>query len=204
MDLADFGRLVELDRRALSTAGRFVSGVGVDDLSRPTPCAGWTLGDLLRHMVAHNRGWALAARGAAGERSVWENAVLDDDPAGTFRESADLVTEAFADPALYERRLDVYGYGTFPASVALGMHMVDFLVHGWDVARAMGAPSSLDEDLSEAALAIALRWPYRRPDKAFDVRVAVAGSAGAGDRLVAYLGRSPSWPTPTPVPTSET
>ena len=34
-------------------------------------------------------------------------------------------------------RLAVYGYGTFPATVALNMHAVDFLGHGWDVARAV-------------------------------------------------------------------
>lgn len=185
--------LRELDRRALDAAGGFVADVTVDALSAPTPCAGWTLDVLLRHMVSNNYGFAAAARGEAAQRSVWEDATLDGDPYGAYRASADAVAAAFADDGALERRLDIYGYGVFSAPVAFGMHFVDFLVHGWDVARSIGASGELDEELSEAALAVALRWPYHRPDKAFGVKVEVPIDAPAYQRLVGYLGRPPDW-----------
>ncbi|HZN19419.1 MAG TPA: TIGR03086 family metal-binding protein [Micromonosporaceae bacterium] len=196
MDLLDLDRRVDLDRRAVELTTRVVSGASAGQLDLPTPCAGWTLGNLLRHMVAHNHGWAAAAQGLPARRQTWEEAELGADPAAAYQESAKLVTEAFAAPGLAGRKLEVYGYGAFPAQVALGMHFVDYLVHGWDVARSLGAPdpTEVDPELAEEALRIALRWPYQRPDKAFGVKVDVPADAPVGQRLVAYLGRSPAWP----------
>jgi uncharacterized protein (TIGR03086 family) len=192
----DVTELVSHDCRALDVAVSYVAEVAEGDLGRPTPCAGWTLGDLLQHMVANNNGWVRAAAGLPGERPVWEEASLGDDPAAVFADSARRVAVAFADPDLEQRFFDVYDYGVFPARIALGMHLVDFVVHGWDVARAMADPRPLDEDVCQIALDIALRWPKQRPNKAFDVIVPISDDASAADRLVAYLGRSPSWTAP--------
>jgi uncharacterized protein (TIGR03086 family) len=186
--------LPELNHRALDEADRFIASVPPDRLDLPTPCAGWDLGELLRHMVGHNHGWAAAARGLPAQRATWEEATLGDDPYGAYRRSADAVRAAFTGDGLLTRPFDVYGYGSFPGRIALGMHFVDFLVHAWDVARAVGAPGDIDSTLSEHALRIALRWPYQRPDKAFDVRVEVPDTAPPEHRLVAYLGRSAFWP----------
>jgi hypothetical protein len=38
-----------------------VSQAGAADLARPTPCTGWTLGDLIGHMTAQHYGWTAAA-----------------------------------------------------------------------------------------------------------------------------------------------
>jgi uncharacterized protein (TIGR03086 family) len=191
---AEIDRLVALDRRVLAVAESAVAAVGSADLARPTPCASWSLGDLVRHMVANNNGWVVAARGLPADRVVWEDAELGTDPSDAFRESAARVAEAFADPALAGRRLDVYGYGTFSVPVALGMHLVDYLTHAWDVARAMGVAVDIDDELCDRALAIARRWPTDRPNTAFGVMVAVPDDGPAIDRLAGYLGRSPSWP----------
>jgi uncharacterized protein (TIGR03086 family) len=192
MDLRD------LDRRALEQADGFIAAVTAEDLARPTPCAGWTLEVLLRHMVSHNHGFAAAARGEPAQRSVWEDASLGEDPYQAYQESAAAVTAAFGAPDVLERKLEVYGYGVFSAPTAISMHFVDFLVHGWDVARAIGSPGELDEEVSAQALRIALRWPYHRPDKAFGEKVDVPEDAPAHQRLVGYLGRRPDWTPPPP------
>ena len=110
------------------------------------------------------------------------------------------MTAAFAglDPAAH--RLDVFGYGTFPATVALNMHSVDFLGHGWDVARALGVDDALDGELCTIALRIAARWPDTPatwgPTGPFRPRVPVPDDAPAYQRLMGYLGRSPNWTAP--------
>jgi uncharacterized protein (TIGR03086 family) len=185
--------LLDLDRRALEVSTDMVARVRADQLGRPTPCPEWTLEELLRHMVASNRGFTAAARGLTAGAPVWGSAELGDDPADTFRRSAEEVGTAFAAIAMPTQRIGVHGYGVFSAPVAISMHFVDFLVHAWDVAVAIGAPAALDAELSEAALAIALRWPYQRPDKAFGVRVPVPEDAPVDHRLLGYLGRSPAW-----------
>ena len=192
---------VELDRRVLDSIDPMLAQVRAGHLSRPTPCAGWNLGDLLRHMVGHHRGFAAAANGAAvPDPAVWDGATLDDaDPYGTYRGAADLVTGAFAQDGLTGRRLAVHIYGTFAAPVALTMHSVDFLAHGWDVARCVGAGELFDEQLCEAGLRIAARWPDTpatwgtQPSSPFRPRVPVPEGAPAYQRLMGFLGRDPQW-----------
>ena len=62
-------------------------------------------------------------------------------------------------PDLGDRKLDLHGFGTFSARVAVGMHFVDFCAHAWDLARTLGESGELDDDLCEAALTVAARWP---------------------------------------------
>ncbi|RKE10269.1 uncharacterized protein (TIGR03086 family) [Catellatospora citrea] len=188
MDLRD------LDRRALAAAAAAVNRVKRADLARPSPCGDWTLGQLLGHMIGHNRGFAAAAAGKPTDPSVWDDLTPPTDPRRAFADSVTLVTKAFSAKTLLDRKIEVYGYGTFTAPTVLGMHFVDFLVHAWDVAKSTGADATLDPDLSASAMTIALRWPTGRPSKAFGVMVEPAADAPPGDRLVAYLGRSPGWP----------
>jgi uncharacterized protein (TIGR03086 family) len=188
MDLRD------LDRRALAASAAAVNRVKRADLSRPTPCGDWTVGQLIGHMIGHNRGFAAAAAGRPTIPAVWDDLTPPADPRRAYAESVALVTKAFGAKTLLDRKIEVYGYGTFTAPTVLGMHFVDYLVHTWDVAVAIGADTTLDPELSTAAMKIALRWPTDRPSKAFGVMVEPDPDATPGDRLIAYLGRSPSWP----------
>jgi uncharacterized protein (TIGR03086 family) len=85
----------------------------------------------------------------------------------------------------------------FPAAEAIGFHFVDYVVHGWDFARALGRGYDLDPDVLAAALPIARAVPdgerRRRPGAAFAPRVA-ASSGGPLGQIVALLGRRPDWP----------
>src|SRR5258706_6965454 len=88
---------VALDAAVLADIDPILARVRPGDLDRPTPCGDWRLGDLLRHMVGHHRGFAAAARGAAPpDPAVWDGATLDEsEPDGTYRAAADEVTTAF-------------------------------------------------------------------------------------------------------------
>ena len=50
-------------RTAVTASVDVVNAVTLDDLDRPTPCAGWNLADLLAHMTVQHYGFAAAARG---------------------------------------------------------------------------------------------------------------------------------------------
>ncbi|MGC7228617.1 maleylpyruvate isomerase N-terminal domain-containing protein, partial [Mycobacteroides abscessus] len=63
--------LRDVHKTAVQTSADIVSAVTRGDLRRPTPCAGWTLGDLLTHMTVQHHGFAAAARGAGGDPTVW-------------------------------------------------------------------------------------------------------------------------------------
>src|SRR5262245_6782047 len=130
MNLRDLN-LRDLDRRALDLAGRVIEQVTAADLDRPTPCAAWNLGDLLRHMVSENHGFAANAVRTSAQRSIWVSGDLGTDPHRAYQDSATAVTAAFAAPDLFERQVEVREYGVFSARTAVRMHLVDCLVHGW-------------------------------------------------------------------------
>ncbi|WP_246002091.1 TIGR03086 family metal-binding protein [Allorhizocola rhizosphaerae] len=185
----------EYDRRVLESIDPTMRRVAAENLSLPTPCTGWTLGDLVRHMAGSHFGWAFAARGDAPDPAVWAGPDLGKDPYLVYRESADAATAAFADPDLLSRSLQIHGYGTIPAAATLHMHAVDFLAHGWDVAMALGIEPVLDEELCAHGLAIAQRWPevaFGSGDP-FAAHVPIDDAAPTGLRLMAYLGRDPHW-----------
>ncbi|MEV0379552.1 TIGR03086 family metal-binding protein [Nonomuraea sp. NPDC050643] len=191
--------LRNLDRRALGMAAEVTARVTAADLDRPTPCAPWSLGDLLRHMVSENHGFAAAASTGA-QRSTEDCGDLGADPLSAFHDSAAVVTEAFAAPDIYDRQIEVGEFGSFAGRIAISMHCVDVLVHGWDLAVSIGVPFRPEPELAGSALAIASRWPdtskTRGPGAAFGARVPVPGDAPDFERLLALLGRHPSWQAP--------
>lgn len=189
----------ELDGRALDDVDRVVDRVPADRLDAPTPCAEWDLRALLTHMAGNNHGFADAAAGRPVDPAVWDGADLGDDVVEEYRRSARRVREAFAAPGVLDGTLHVHGFGAFPAAAAIGMHFVDYLAHGWDVAKAIGIEHRLDPELCDAVLRIGRRWPPDSPavwgeGAPFRARLPVSENASTADRMLAFLGRSPEWP----------
>jgi uncharacterized protein (TIGR03086 family) len=190
-----------LDSRAVEASVRVVAQTGPDDLARPTPCADWTLGDLLAHMTAQHHGFAAASEGRGADPEIWRVRPPADDPVRAYAESAERVIAAFADNAGLDREFalpEISTQVTFPATQAIGFHFIDYVAHGWDVARALDVPFSLDADLVQAALPIARAVPggERRlvPGAAFAPSVAGPDVSEPLDLVLSLLGRSPRWP----------
>ncbi|NYI77519.1 TIGR03086 family metal-binding protein [Nocardioides panzhihuensis] len=110
-----------------------------DDLTIPTPCAGWDLADLFGHMVGQNLGFATAVADGDAPVAAYESVPVDSkDVARRWQESATRVRNAFgaADP---EATIHLAEFGFHPTvTIALGMQLLDAAVHSWDVAAALG------------------------------------------------------------------
>jgi|HubBroStandDraft_1064217.scaffolds.fasta_scaffold01559_11 uncharacterized protein (TIGR03086 family) len=199
--------IVGLDARAVRASVEVVSQAGAADLARPTPCAGWTLGHLLAHMTVQHNGFAAAATGDGADLVRWQTGAPAADPVGEYAAAAERVLATFAAAGVLAREFDLPPISAslrFPAAQAIGFHLVDFVVHGWDVARTLGLGYDLDPDVLAAALPRARSVPdderRRRPGSAFAPRVAATGGGGVLDEIVALLGRRPGWPEyPPPV-----
>ena len=167
--------------------------------ARPTPCGEWTLGDLLTHMSVQHRGFAAAAEGNGADRSAWRPRPAAGDPVAEYAAAADRVLRAFAADGVLARdfALPEIGGGTFPAGVAISFHFVDYVAHGWDVARTLGLDLEVKPDLLAVALAVAEAVPddetRLRPGAAFAPGVPAPRDASQLDRFVALLGRRPDW-----------
>jgi len=166
------------------------------DLSLPTPCAEWDLGHLLAHMTLQHRGFAAAAAGHGGDLGSWQPRPLGDDPGRDYAQAAESVIAAFAEPDVLHRDvlLPEITSTPLPGRLAIGFHLVDFVVHGWDVARTLDIPYELPPDVLAVALPIAEAVPDGEtrllPDSAFAPRLPHPGEDPL-DRILALLGRDP-------------
>jgi uncharacterized protein (TIGR03083 family) len=236
----DTGGLVRLNAAAVRASVTVVGKVGDADLGRPTPCAEWTVADLIAHMTIQHEGFAAAAAGEGGDLARWQGARTPAGPPGEprtpsleapevaeaaeaaeateaaevaealvaeYATAADRVIEAFAVDGIGDRRFDLPEISTavtFHASQAIGFHLVDYVAHGWDVARSLGLGYDLEPDLLDAALVIARAVPdgepRLRPGAAFKPRMTAATAAEAGrlDQILVLLGRDPGWTPPLP------
>jgi uncharacterized protein (TIGR03086 family) len=190
----------ELHRRALTTVQSLVDQVEPGQLDLPTPCAAWTLDQLLAHMTGQNHGFAASARGESQDLSIWDDRPVGKDPSGVFAASVADVTSAFAEEGVLERRLwlpEIHPRLRFPATQAIGFQFIDSVVHAWDVAAAIGVAVAFDQDLLDAALPIAGFVPdgesRQVPGAAFGPVAAAAPDSPVLDRILALLGRSPQW-----------
>jgi uncharacterized protein (TIGR03086 family) len=185
----------ELDRRALATLDGLVAGIRTEDLTVRTPCEGWNLGDLLRHQVGENHSFAVAFRQGSdpdwGDGSLGENAYAD------YAESVRDYLAALEDDGLFDRQVTVGPAGTFPGKVAVAMHLVDSVAHGWDIAKALGLPYDPDPEAVAEALRVAERIPAdpaaRSAGGAFGPVVETSTTATPLEVFLALLGRSPDW-----------
>ena len=180
-----------IHRRALAWTGAQIAAITPADLDRPTPCTAWSLRDLVGHMTSHNRGFTLALSGTPEGAEIWDNLDPGSDAAKAYEATSGELTAAFAGET--PQRIEVYGYGTFGIMTVIGMHIIDVVAHGWDVARALGLDRMPDDDLCEAAYEIMRGFPDERPNQAFDVVVPVPDDAPIGPRLMGWLGRDPGW-----------
>lgn len=191
-------------RIAVTATMDIVSEITAADLDRPTPCAGWNLADLLTHMTVQHKGFAAAARGAGADLAVWEPATMAEavraDPGGVYAAAAAEVLDEFAADGVLEATFALPEFGqdaTVPGAMAIGFHFVDYVVHGWDVARSIGLPYTLPSEVIDAVQPLAFAVPdgeFRDMDNSPFAR-AVAHEDGEGDldRILRHLGRSPDW-----------
>jgi uncharacterized protein (TIGR03086 family) len=192
--------IVSLDARAVRATIGVVSQVAPADLGRPTPCGNWTLGDLLSHMIAQHHGFAAAAWGEGADPARWQLRPVAE-PVAEYRAAAERVLASFAADGVLDRELalpEISPARPFPAAQAISFHFVDYVVHGWDVARSIGVDYGLETDLLAAALPVVRAVPdgeqRRAPGAAFAPGLAVHEDMGALDQILAMLGRRPSWP----------
>jgi uncharacterized protein (TIGR03086 family) len=95
--------IMALDARVVRATISVVSQAGPADLTRPTPCADWTLSELLTHMTAQHDGWVAAAAGDGGNLSRWQPGPPAADPVREYAAAAGRVLAAFGADDVLDR-----------------------------------------------------------------------------------------------------
>ena len=92
---------------------------------------------------------AALLRGASREEATAVRKTIDlgDDPVAAFDAEADQVAAAFAEPGALERTIPPPSGMDMSGARLLGFRIGDYALHGWDLARAIGADEKLDDAL---------------------------------------------------------
>jgi uncharacterized protein (TIGR03086 family) len=189
------------DAVAVRATIALVDQIRPEDLDRPTPCAQWDLRALLAHMTVQHLGFAASATGQGGEDlETWRVRPLTADYRAEYAEAAERAIAAFAEPDVLERTFPLPEIGptvAVPGRQAISFHFIDYVVHGWDVARALDRLFELPADLVAAAVPVAEAVPdgerRRRPNASFAPRLTSPEDGDTWTRILTLLGRSPQW-----------
>lgn len=182
MDLDDLAH-------AQAAFGAVLAGLGADDWGRPTPCDGWDVAGVTRHLMAGERAFTISLGGAPYDLPAItaEVAALPvDDLTAAYDVGASALRAALADAG--PGRTFPTGIGPMPPSHIAELRTIEALVHGWDVA---GDSLDVDDAAAERAIANSRALMERLPpDRTpFGPPQPVADAAPAIERLVALLGR---------------
>ncbi len=179
---------VELLERALGYTCAALTTIGPDDLDRPTPCAGWRLGDLLAHMEDALDAFGEGAGGAIGLHSAAPTPAAH--RVATLQRKARALHGTWA--AAGDRPVLV-GSVPMPVRAVSRLAAVEIAVHGWDVSRTTTAGPPLPEPLADALLPVAVCLADTADDGSFAPPRPVPRGAPASQRLLAALGREASY-----------
>src|SRR5262249_18149621 len=136
---------------AVAEFGSRVQQIGDHQWADATPSEGWSVRDLVNHLVGEDR-WApplLAGSSIAEVGGRFDGDLLGTAPKQTWSEaSAEAVRAVEADGAM--NRTVHLSFGDFPGSEYALQLFADHLIHAWDLARAIGADERLDTELVAA------------------------------------------------------
>jgi uncharacterized protein (TIGR03086 family) len=192
--------IVELHRRAVTGIRPVLARIDPADLGRPTPCAGWDLRALLEHMTGQDHGFAAAVRAAHTGDEVDVSEFAPRALGTSLTAGLDEVVAAFAAGADGPVLLPEFGV-RLPLPIVVQMHLIDTLVHGWDVAATLGVQGDyvarLDPETVASALAMSEQIPddesRETPGAAFGHALPAPDGADPWTRILTLLGRDPAW-----------
>jgi uncharacterized protein (TIGR03086 family) len=185
--------LLDAHGQAMSVFDRATHAIADDQWDAPTPCAGWSVRDLLGHLVVEQLWVPPLLDGATIEEvgDRFDGDQLGADPIGRWTEAARQARRAWTAPGALDRRVHL-SFGTTMATEYGWQMTLDLAVHGWDMAVAVGRPDGLGDQLAEALLdRFEDEVPRWSGAGIFDPPVPVPADAPPQTRLVALLGRKP-------------
>jgi uncharacterized protein (TIGR03086 family) len=182
----------KLHRRAAKAFGAHVHAIRDDQWELPTPCSEWNVRQLVNHLVYENRWTApiFAGRTIAEVGDRFEGDLLGDDPRAAWDDAAKEAVDAVQEQGAMERTVHL-SFGDVPGSEYAMQLFADHLIHGWDLARAIGADERLDTGMVDACA----RWFVAneagyRSSGAVGPRPDLPHDADPQTRLLAAFGRT--------------
>ncbi|AOS64948.1 TIGR03086 family metal-binding protein [Actinoalloteichus hymeniacidonis] len=182
---------------AAATLRDLSDGIDAEQLAAPTPCTEFDVRKLLDHVIWATRILtAAAAKQPLPADTDWTADLMDDQWRSRLADGLAGTAAAWDDPAAWAGTT-VLGPGTeLPATLVGELTFVEFVLHGWDLAKATGRTYDCSPETAAAALEV-LQKLYAQTQGlsslAFGPEIAVDSDADAFDRALGLSGRDPGW-----------
>jgi uncharacterized protein (TIGR03086 family) len=183
----------ELIPAAMDDFSAKVRAVPDDRWQAPTPCTEWTVRDLVNHLTYEHLWAPHLLHGETLEQvgDRYDGDVLGDDPVGSWTAAAEASRAVW--PQTDPDSSVHLSSGLNPLSEYAEQMYLDLVVHGWDLARGAGLDDTIDPVAAEHMLAYIT--PRVRDWAGVFAPPVPTTSDNPSDRLLALVGRSPTWPS---------
>ena len=166
-----------------------------EDWARPTPCTDLDVRALCHHVVGGNLMAARLFAGASAAESLepLRTDSLGEHPVEAFDAAQRELVTAMHRPGALDGIVH-HAMGDIPATRLVEFRIADLALHGWDLARAIGAPEALPAEL------VALLWAQISPMAPMIDQIGIFGTGPSGNigedaplqtRLLDLTGRRP-------------
>lgn len=182
--------LLELFQRAQAQFTDRVDAVAPDQWEDEA-LPGWTVGDLVAHLVTEMLWVAPLLAGepyAEGRFPDETTDLLGDDPLESWESAADGALSAFAEDDALRRTVHLER-GPTPAGKYIEELTADLTVHSWDLASATGGDTELRAELVTAALLLGERLSEDGVPGMFEPPLDASPTAPPQTRMLARFGR---------------
>jgi uncharacterized protein (TIGR03086 family) len=173
--------------------------VRAEQWSRPSINPGWSVRELVNHVVGGNRRYVVLLSGAptAEVEKLRDLDHLGEDPVESFARTSAEVRGAFARPGalgaiVHHRKGDRTG------ADLLTMRVMEHALHGWDLARSIDVDAQIDPDVVATLLAALDADATLLPRSGYPPVDALPDHLEPQARLLALTGRSPTGSTSHP------
>ncbi|GII78658.1 TIGR03086 family protein [Sphaerisporangium rufum] len=186
-------RTLELHAMAMDEFGLRVSMIDEAHWDAPTPCADWTVRELVNHLVVEQL-WVpplLAGATVSDVGDRFDGDRLGGDPVGAWTDAAAAAQRALAEPGALDRDVRLSS-GTVKARRYCMEMTADLAVHAWDLARGLGVDDRVDPVLMGEVLGyLAPMAGELEKSGLFGAPVPVPDDADPQTRTLALTGRRP-------------
>lgn len=183
--------------RAAAPWADVIRDIKPDQLGAPTPCADYDVRGLLNHLLY----WGPSLDGAGRKEFTpppgtpeRETDLVGDDWAERLSAHLDRLVASWSEPDAWQGMTRMGGSTDWPAATIGGMVLVELVVHGWDLARAVSQRPAWDDDVTAATYReLAGMVEQGREMGVFGPEITVPAAASTVDRMLAVSGRDPKW-----------
>ena len=163
-------------RRSVAEFGTRAGQIGDHQWQAATPDEGWTVRDLVNHVVGEDL-WApplLAGSTIAEVGDRFDGDVLGAEPRAAWAAASAGAVRAVEENGAMDRIVHL-SFGDFPGREYTLQLFADHLIHAWDLARAIGADERLDRGLRRVLRELVRGRGGCLPRRGSDRRAAAGG-----------------------------